>query len=368
MLKLLDRSVANRIVRATLAVLSFGLAIPAVAAPPRQGPLAGSADEAALRRLVASATAPSTEAESAKLNGILTARLRALITVNLPPTPAARPVLAAMPHAACADPMISRVEGEPNGDGTVTPDHTMEIVGCGLGTAQGSATLVLGGSRPPLQLTVRPVCLATDFSHEISCWQDFAVAFGVPHVEGVRDSPATLVVTTASGKTLQVPVKFVALRQSIVLYGEPPIYGKCSHKTNNDDCVTTQSRPLQVNFDPGSKNYSILARHQSLCCFTGVHDHDDYQVSLPSQWAITDLQIAVDPQFPYCSNAFSNPHESSSATLESPVFSADKSAVNFKVDYSVGAVCSEIAYAISIVASVPLGTPIYVVNPPSGHR
>jgi len=349
-------------------MLAFALASAAVAAPPSQGPLPEPSDEAALRRLAAAATAPSIEAERAKLNGILTARLRVLTTENQPPTPAARQVLPATPHAACSDPMISRIVGGPNADATVTPNYDFSIAGCGFGTAVGSATLDLGGSIPPLHLPVLPVC-TEDYVHEISCWQDYAVVFNVPHIEGVKDLQATFVLTTASGKTLQVPIKFVALRQSVVVYGAPPIHGNCSHKTNNDDCITTKTRPITVTFDPRADNFSVLAQHQSLCCFTGVRDHDDYQVSgLPPQWTIGPVVIATDPQLPYCSNAFSNPNERSSATLEAPVYSADKSTVNFRIDYSVGPVCSLIAYAISIVASGPLGTSTYVINPPTGHR
>ena len=89
---------------------------------------------------------------------------------------------------------------------------------------------------------------------------------------------------------------------------------------------------------------------------------------LPPQWTFRSFEIATDPQLAYCSNAFSNPHERSPATLEAPVHSADKSTVNFRVDYSVGPVCSLIAYAISIVASGPLGTSTCVIDPPTGHR
>ena len=57
----------------------------------------------------------------------------------------------------------------------------------------------------------------------------------------------------------------------------------------------------------------------------------------------------------------------SAAMLEAPILSADKSAVSFRVDYSVGPVCSEIVYAIAIMARGPLGT-FYVVQPPATHR
>jgi hypothetical protein len=66
--------------------------------------------------------------------------------------------------------------------------------------------------------------------------------------------------------------------------------------------------------------------HQSLCCFNGVRDHDDYQLSLTSRGTIASMEIAADPKLPYCSNAFSSPNGPlSSAVLEAPVLSADKS-------------------------------------------
>jgi hypothetical protein len=37
-------------------------------------------------------------------------------------------------------------------------------------------------------------------------------------------------------------------------YGEPPIHGKRSHATNNDDCVTTLSGPGEVTFEPSSND------------------------------------------------------------------------------------------------------------------
>jgi len=132
--------------------------------------------------------------------------------------------------------------------------------------------------------------------------------------------------------------------------------------------VTTQSGPLQVDFAPSSTNFSILALHQSLCCFNGVRDHDDYQVGLMAQWTVASVEIATDPQLPYCSNAFSSSNRPvSSATLEAPVYSANGSAASFRVDYSVGPVCSEIVYAMAIVAKGPLGT-LYDIPPPAVHR
>jgi hypothetical protein len=367
----------RRIVHAILPALTvLGLASGAAALPPEhpapehpapEHPAPGQPDETTLRRIATSATPPPLATARAKLNAALAARLRAAAATSLQPTPPARPVLPPRPLATCTAPAITRAWGEPNGDGTVTPDWNFSITGCALGTTPGSATIVGPGLRAPLQLTLIPVCASPDFK-EMSCWQDTAAVFHVPHLQGVGDSPATLVVTTASGQTLRTPVKFVALRQRALVYGEPPIYGKCSHATNNDDCITTQSGPLTVDFEPASTNYSILALHQSICCFNGVRDHDDYQVALMAQWTVDSVQIAPDAQLPYCSNAFSDPNRPlSSATLEPPVLSADKSAVSFRVDYSVGPVCSEIVYAIAIVARGPLGT-FYAVKPPAGHR
>jgi hypothetical protein len=359
---------ARRIVHAILLARAVsGLASGAAALPPEH-PAPGQPDETTLRRIATSATPPTPATARAKLNAALTARLRAAATTALNPAPAARPVVALRPLATCTAPAITGVQGEPNGDGTVTPDNNFSIAGCDLGTMPGSATIVGPGLSAPLQLTLVPVCASPDFKNEISCWQDSGAVFHVPHLQGVGDSPATLVVTTASGQTLRSPVRFVALRQSALVYGAPPIYGKCSHATNNDDCATTQSGPLQVDFEPSSTNYSVLALHQSICCFNGVRDHDDYQVTLMAQWTVTSVEIAADAQLPYCSNAFSSPNKPiSSATLEAPVFSADRSAVSFRVDYSVGPVCSEIVYALAIVARGPLGT-FYVVKPPAGHR
>jgi hypothetical protein len=336
---------------------------------PAPGPSApGQPDEPTMRRIAASATPPPLATARAKLNAVLAQRLRAAAATSLNPIPAARPVPPPRALAPCSTPAITGVRGEPNGDGTVTPDNNFSITGCALGTTPGSATIVGPGLGAPLQLTLVPVCASADFKSEISCWQDSGAVFHVPHLQGVGDSPATLVVTMANGQTLRSPVSFVALRQTALVYGDPPISGKCSHATNNDDCVTTQSGPLQVDFAPGSTNYSILALHQSICCFNGVRDHDDYQVALMAQWTVASVEIAPDAQLPYCSNAFSSPNRPiSSATLETPVFSAGKSAVSFRVDYSVGPVCSEIVYAIAIVARGPLGT-FYDIKPPPGHR
>lgn len=91
-------------------------------------------------------------------------------------------------------------------------------------------------------------------------------------------------------------------------------------------------------------------------------------MTLLAQWQVASVEIAADPQLPYCSNAFSSSNRPvSSATLEAPVFSANKSMASFRVDYSVGPVCSEIVYALAIVARGPLGT-LYDIPPPAGHR
>lgn len=363
----------RRLVHAILPALAvFALASGAAALPPEHPapdrPAPGQPDEATMRRIATSATPPPLAMARTKLNAALTARLRAAAVTSLTPIPPARPAVAVTPLATCTTPAITGISGEPNGDGTVTPDNNISITGCHLGTAPGSATIVGPGLAAPLPLTLVPVCASADFKNEISCWQDSGAVFHVPHLEGVGDSPATLVVTTANGQTLRSPVNFVALRQTALVYGTPPISGKCSHATNNDDCVTTESGPLQVDFAPSSTNYSVLALHQSICCFNGVRDHDDYQVALMAQWQVASVEIAADAQLPYCSNAFSSSNRPiSSATLEAPVFSADKSAVSFRVDYSVGPVCSEIVYALAIVARGPLGT-FYDVKPPAGHR
>lgn len=359
------------IARAILALLAFGLARAAVALPPEQ-PSPGATDEAMLRRIATSAAAPPLAASRAKLNAALTAKLRTVAATSLHPAPSTRTALKSTPFATCSAPAITGVRGEPNGDGTITPDNTFEVTGCDFGATPGSAAINLPGRPTPLPLTLIPVCASADFTHEISCWQDYGAVFRVPHVEGIGDSSATLALTTAGGQTLRVPIRFVALRKMAMVYGAPPIYGKCSHATNNDDCITTPNGPLEVAFEPSSTNYSILAIHQSLCCFNGVRDHDDYQVSLASQWTVASIEIAVNAQLPYCSNAFSSPNKPlSSAVLEAPAFSPDRSAVSFRVDYSVGPVCSEIVYALAIVARGPLGT-FYMgskwVGPPAGHR
>ncbi len=363
----------KRLVQAILPALAvLALASGAAALPPDRpapdGPSPGQPDEATMRRIATSARPPPLATARAKLNAALSARLRAAAATSLSPVPPARPVVPVKPLAPCTAPAITGVRGEPNGDGTVTPDNTFGITGCSLGTTPGSASLVGPGLRAPVALTLLPVCASPDFKNEISCWQDTAAVFHVPHLQGVGDSAVTLVVTLANGQKLESPVSFVALRQTALVFGEPPIFGKCSHATNNDDCVTTQSGPLQVDFAPSSTNYSILALHQSLCCFNGVRDHDDYQVTLMAQWTVSGVDIAVDAQAPYCSNAFSDPNRPiSSSTLEAPVYSADKRTASFRVDYAVGPVCSEIVYALAITARGPLGT-LYDIPPPSGHR
>jgi len=205
----------TRLVDAILPALAvFALAGAAVALPPERptpnqpasSEPSAQPDEATLRRIATAATPPPLAAARTKLNAVLSERLRAAAATAVNPVPAARPVPPPVALAPCTTPAITGVRGEPNGDGTVTPDNNFSISGCALGTTPGSATITGPGLRAPVALTLVPVCASADFKNQISCWQDSGAVFHVPHLEGVGDSTATLVVTLANGQQLQSPV------------------------------------------------------------------------------------------------------------------------------------------------------------------
>lgn len=84
--------------------------------------------------------------------------MRAAAATALNPIPPARPPVAVTPVATCTTTAaVTEVRGEPNGDGTVTPDNNLSIAGCHLGTTAGSATIVGPDWQAPLQLTLVPV-------------------------------------------------------------------------------------------------------------------------------------------------------------------------------------------------------------------
>jgi hypothetical protein len=235
-------------------------------------------------------------------------------------------------------------------------DNHFRIEGCGFGTVRGEVILNVD-SNIPASAPSRSIPLQLDGS---AAWSENEIDVRLdPHVAGLLDSPATLVVRFINGTRIQFPCRFVAARgEPIALSTIPASWVKLDATASSFGPIRQleySSPPLGGEAGPREAAHAsaLVVRSDSNTFASGS---DTYDLSgLTFGWSVESVQLQK-----YSAGCPGDVMSSRQSGNWNATFNAQGSTINWPVDECSSFIPPMFRFALS---SSQYGLKVWVVGP-----